>query len=332
MAQIDDQKFYKELETKKFSPIYFLYGDEPYLLNQSVQRFKYSVLDESAIDFNYNLYYAADVDVATLRDTAETLPVFSPNRLVIVKNVHEFKESEVEQLEPILRKPVEGTILVMLAEKLDKRKKLFRLMNEFATVVEFKKPFDNKIPQWISHFVRQCSLKISEEAMRRLQKLVGNNLSEIESQIFKIQDYLGNRDVIELADVNAVVSLSREESVFEFARAVGGKNRASSLEQLTLLLDQGESEQVIVNLVARHMRLLLAVKHGLDQGIGGQKLANLVNVHQYYIEGYCDQAKQWSLPALQNSLAKLHETDKTLKSSSVSSQVLLENLVVNFCS
>ena len=101
MANIDQQRFYKDLESKKFKPVYFLYGDEPYLLNQCVARFKYAVLDESTMDFNYSLFYAGEADITQVKDTVETLPVFTAQRLVILKGIQDLKDSALQELEPL---------------------------------------------------------------------------------------------------------------------------------------------------------------------------------------------------------------------------------------
>lgn len=332
MAIIDNQKFYKDLETKNFKPVYFLFGDEPYLLNQCVNRFKQAVLSESTMDFNYSLFYAADADATLIKDCVETLPVFTSHRLVIVKNAQDFKDSELQELESVITNQVDSTVLVFFAEKIDKRKKSIKNLLDHAVCVEFKKPFANQFPQWISHICSGLKLKISTEAIHRLHRLVGNNLSELESQIFRIQDYLGDKTQIELSDVNTVVSVSREESVFDFTDALGKKDRVSALEQLVNLLDQGQNEQAIIALVARHMRILLTVRSGLDQGIGGAKLASLAGVAPYFIENYCDQARLWPVIKIEDSLCVLHETDKALKSSPLSSHIWLENLVLKSCS
>ncbi len=332
MATVDHQKFYKDLEMKNFKSVYFLYGDEPYLLNQCVNRFKYAVLTEAAMDFNYALFYAGDADLGQIKDTVETLPVFTSHRLIIVKNVDNFKDAELQELESVIANPVESSVLVLFAEKIDKRKKTIKMIFENATCVEFKKPYENQVPQWISHICKNVNLKISTDAIHRLHRLVGNNLTEIENQIFKIQDYIGDKEQIELSDVNTVVSVSREESVFDFTKAIGQKDRVKALEQLVSLMDQGQNEISIVSLVARHMRLLLTVRSGMDQGIGGAKLASLANVPSYYIESYCDQARAWPLRKIEEALIVLHETDKALKSSPMSSHIWLENLVLKSCS
>ena len=242
MALIDQKKLYKDLESKKFESIYFLFGDEPYLLNQCVDRFKYAVLDENTFDFNYSLFYSGDADISNVKDTVETLPVFSSHRLIILKNAHELKENELIQLEPILEKPVESSVFVIFGDKVDKRKKAIKILLEKAVCVEFKKPYENEVPQWISLFAKDLGLKISSEAIHRIHRLVGNNLSELDNQLRKIQLYLNERTNIEISDVNSVVSFSREENIFDFTKAIGQKDRVKALEQLVSLLDQGQNE------------------------------------------------------------------------------------------
>lgn len=332
MALMDQQKLYKDLESKKFHSVYFLFGDEPYLLNQCVNRFKYAVLDESTMDFNYSVFHAGHADINTVKDTVETLPVFTAHRLILLKNAHELKDSELIQLEPILENPVDSSVFVIFAEKIDKRKKAIKILLDKAHCVEFKKPFDNQIPQWISYLCQNFDLKITTDAIHRLHRLVGNNLTELENQIQKIQQFLGSKKNIDISDVNAVVSFSREESIFDFTKAIGQKDRVKALEQLVSLLDQGQNEVGIVSLLARHVRLLLTVRSGLDQGIGGAKLASLAQVPSYFIESYCDQARLWPQRKLEEALIVLQETDKALKSSPVSSHIWLENMVLKSCS
>lgn len=330
--KIDSQKLYKDLEAKNLKPVYFLHGDEPYLLNGCVDSFKTAVLSEATMDFNYSLFYAGDADVTLIKDAIETLPVFTPQRLVIVKNLDDLKESELQELESVITNQVTSTVLVLFAEKPDKRKKFYKTLFDLAVCVEFKKPYPNQYPQWISHMCKVQGLKISNDAIHRLHRMVGNNLTELQSQVFRIQDYLGEKTSIEVTDVNEVVSVSREESIFEFTDALGKRDRVLALEQLVNLLDQGQSEQLIVALMARHMRILLSVRTGLDQGIGGAKLASQAGVAPYFIDNYSTQAENWSVRKIEDSISVLHETDKALKSSPLSSHIWLENFVLKSCS
>ncbi len=331
MPMRDPQKIYKDLETQKFSSLYFIFGEEPYLLNQCFQRFKKSVIAEGTEDFNYNLFYATENSPSEVKEAVETLPMMSPHRLVILKEAHEYSDKQWAEFESLITSPVETTIFVILATKVDKRKKILKTLTEVAETVEFKKPYENQVPWWINYIAQSLEVKISEEAIHLLHTLVGSHLLEIESEILKLKEYIGKRDRIELSDVASAVSRSKEENIFDFTRAVGERDQVKALEHLVQLLDQGQSEVGVVALVARHIRLLMVVKKGLEMSLHGGRLAQHAQVPSYFIESYVDQSRQWSMKKLEQTLVVLSETDKALKSSPLSSHIWLENMVLKAC-
>jgi DNA polymerase-3 subunit delta len=330
MALIDAQKFYRDLEQGKLAPLYFLFGEEPYLLNQSVERFKYAVLTEGAVDFNLSVFYASDADVQVVRDAVETLPMMAPRRLVILKESQELTDREWTELEPLIDNAVDSTVFVIMASRVDKRKKPIRTLLDKADCVEFKKPYENQIPSWINYIAQNLSVQIAPDAIHLLHKLVGHHLTEIEGELKKLADYTGPRR-IEVSDVAHVVSRSKEENVFDFTKAIGENDRVKALEHLVHLLDQGQNEIGIVSLLSRHIRILLTVKKGMEEGLHGAKLAHYAQVPPYFLESYIDQARLWAIRKLEQTLVMLCETDKALKSSPLSSHIWLENLVLKTC-
>lgn len=332
MAQIEAQKFYADLEKGALSPLYLVFGEEPYLLRQAYERFKYAVLDPNTVDFNYNQYYAGDADIGHVRDSVEMLPMMAPRRLVILREVQELSDKEWAELEPLFQTPVDSTVFVLLASKVDKRKKPIRTLLEKADCLEFKKPYENQIPAWIKHIAGTLEMELTDEAIHLVHKLVGNHLTEIESEMKKLADYVGERRRVEVQDVAAAVSRTREENVFDFARAVGESDRVKALEQLVHLLDQGQSEVGIVALVARHLRLLMMIKKGQEDGLYGGKLAGFAQVPPYFLDQYLEQAKLWTMTKLEQALDVLADTDKALKSSPLSSHIWLENMILKTCS
>ncbi|MFS4460423.1 DNA polymerase III subunit delta [Bdellovibrio sp. HCB2-146] len=331
MALIEAQKFYRDLEKGQLTPLYFLFGEEPYLINQSVERFKYAVLTEGAIDFNYSLFYASDADVTVVRDAVETLPMMAPSRLVILKEAQELSDKEWAELESLFENPVDSTVFVITASRVDKRKKQIRTLLDKASCIEFKKPYENQIPSWINYIAQSLGLTISNEAIHLLHKLVGHHLTEIEGELKKLGEYVEGKRRIELQDVAQVVSRSKEENVFDFTKAIGNNDRVTALEHLVQLLDQGQSEMGIVSLVARHVRILLTVKRGLEENLHGAKLAHYAQVPPYFLENYIEQSRLWTMKKLEQTLVVLSETDKALKSSPLSSHIWLENMVLKTC-
>lgn len=335
MPSLDPQQFYqqveKSFETQKFSPLYFLFGEEAYLINQAVNYLKVSALHGGAADFNFNSYYAADADISQVRDEVETLPMMAPRRVILLKEVQDLSDKEWAQLEPVFEEPVESSVFVLVGGKVDKRKKFFKAVSEKAVQVEFKKPYENQVPGWIRHICKSQGLAISDEAVQLLHRLVGNQLAEIEAEANKLRDFISPRTEVELEDVAQCVSKRREENVFDLTEKIAEGDRVQSLVQLVQLLDQGQSEIGIVSLVARHMRILLLIKHGMKQNLSGQKLATFAQVPTYFVSDYVRQARHWSQKKIESCLLILAETDRALKSSPLSSHIWLENMILKTC-
>lgn len=335
MSQIDAQQFYisveKSLESGIFSPIYFFYGDEPYLISQSLNYIKTCALHKGAADFNFACFYASEFDADRVRDEVETLPMMAPRRVIVLKEVQDISDKKWLSLETLIENPVSSSVLILVGSKIDKRRRIFKLLLEKAISVEFKKPFENQIPGWIRRICNLHNLIIHDDAVQQLHRLVGNQLFEIENEVNKLQVFLGERNEITPEDVLKCVSRRREENVFELTASFAQGNQVESLEHLVQLLDQGQNEIGIVQLIARHMRILLLIKQGQEFGYSGSRLAQHAQVPNYYLKEYIDQARLWSTKKIENCLLVLSDTDRALKSSPVSSHIWLENLILRAC-
>jgi len=73
----------RELEKKRFSNLYLFYGEEAYLKNEALNRLTNTILNSR--DFNYDLLYGSSTKAEEILSIVQTLPVFSPWRVVIVK-------------------------------------------------------------------------------------------------------------------------------------------------------------------------------------------------------------------------------------------------------
>lgn len=328
MPILDSQKFYKELEKKTPSPLYFLFGDDPYLIEQAYLRIKHEFLDPMMLDFNYDQFYGLDSEVEKIIDAVETLPMMAQHRFVVLKEAHALNDKEWLQLEKVFTHSVESTVFVILAEKIDKRKKAIKTLIDKSIGLECKRPYNNQIPQWVNYIALQYDLKLNNECIQLIHKRVGDSLIEIDAEIKKLALYVGDKKTVTSEDVQNVISFSKEESVFELTKSVGKKNRALALENLINLVDQGQSEVGIVTILARHLRLLLKINKGLSEGLSGNQLAAEVQVSPYFIEESIAQARKWTDDEIQKGLADLSQIDKSLKSSPIRGPLLLEKFIL----
>jgi DNA polymerase-3 subunit delta len=336
LALLEPQKLYpmieKSIAEQSFAPVYVFVGEEAYLVQQAVVYLRAAVMEGVLKDFNYSVFFAEETDVSKIIDEVETLPMMSPHRMVILKDIDQLTEKKWDELSQLFTNPVSSTVFLLVGEKLDKRKKSYKLLESNSVFVEFKKPYDNQIPAWIIRIAKTYDMVLSNEALQLLHRLVGNQLIEIDAELKKLREFCEGKTDITAQDVALCVSRLKEESVFEFARQVAKADLGASLEQLIRLMDQGQSEIGIVHLVARHFRILLQVRNALAEGVSSTKIATLVQIPQFFIKEYIDQARVWTVRRLEQALLVCGDCDKALKSSPLSSAIWLENMVLKLAS
>ena len=60
-----------DLKQKKYAPIYFLMGEEPYYIDLLSDYFQNEILDESQQAFDLTVVYGKDTDIATVINIAK---------------------------------------------------------------------------------------------------------------------------------------------------------------------------------------------------------------------------------------------------------------------
>ncbi len=322
--------FEKTLKAK-ICPIYLFFGEEEFFVQEALRVLENVVLDGGTRDFNYDSYYAKETPTSQIFDVAETLPMMSARRLVIVKGIEKWTEADWDVLTSYIGNPSESSVVVLTARTLDKRKKAHKLLLEKTEALEFKKPYDNQVPSWIQYMAQKSEVTIEPDAIQLLHQFVGSQLKDLEGEVIKLSQYIGERNQILVKDVIEVVSKIKVQSVFDLARAIGEGDKARALLCLSQLLSHGQNEVGILALVSRHVRILRAVRKAQREGLRGPQMAAKVGVSPYFLQEYESQARGWSEKKIENAFKALVDTDRALKSSPMSSHIWLENFVLQTC-
>jgi DNA polymerase-3 subunit delta len=268
--------------------------------------------------------------------------MMASHRMVVVKEANSFTEKEWDELQPVIERPLESTVLVFVASKVDRRKRVIKKLLERAETFEAKRLYDDQVPEWVRKLAKRHSLALTSDAEAALLDLVGPQLADLNSELMKLAQYMsverphrasgaesGLR--VEVDDVHRVVSRVRVDTVFDMTDALGRKDRAGALLALVRLLEAGESPIAAVSLIGRHLRILRLLRLGAREGLTGPKLAARAGVNPYFLKSYQSQVRLWSDSGLDQSLQAVALADRALKSSPVSAHVWLESLVIQIC-
>lgn len=318
----------KAIEENRIPSLLLLHGEESYFLDQAVRRIIEASVPTDARDFNFTQFQGKETRGESVLDTLRTFPVFAPLRLVLIKDAQNVPAAELDVLQSYLSEAVPEAILLLTADKIDSRRKFYQSFKKYGTILEYKKLYDNQIPGFVRDRARDAGRSFTEDAMALFCKRAGVGLSEIATELSKLFTYMGKRDPVDVADVEAIVSDTHVDSVFDLTNAMGQRRGTEALRLLARLLAEGTAPLLILSMMVRHYRQLWMLKELSDQGVPRQELARRVKINPYFLDGLMVQTRQFSGGQLRRAFDLFLETDLALKSSGAHPSALLEQVIL----
>lgn len=214
-----------ELKEKKYRPIYYLMGDEPYYIDLISDYIMDHVLSETEKEFNLTVVYGADVDISTIINTAKRYPMMSDYQVVIVKEAQAIQR--MEELSYYLQKPLQSTILVICHKhgSIDRRKKLAAEIEKVGVLFESKKIKDTQLPAFIASYMKRKGVDMDPKATAMLADFVGADLSRLTGELEKLIITLPTgQKRITPEQIERNIGISKDYNNFELRSAIVEKD------------------------------------------------------------------------------------------------------------
>lgn len=323
--RIDD--FYRQLETQP-PPLILLYGEEPFLLEQVVARIRQAVFGGVSDEFNDHQFFGQAATAEQIVDVAQTFPVFAPRRLVTLRSFQDMPVAQQDSLASYLNDPAPDTTLLLIADKIDNRRKFIQTFKKVGVVLKCDPLTERELPDYVRRELHQRDFRISFEGLQLFCSLVDANLHEIHGELDKLVLFVGQRRQIDVEDVESIVSRHRADSVFELGNAIGRGDLALALKLIRRFHAANEPPLLILNLVTGHFRLLWKIRELQSQNQAKAAIARQVSRPAFVVERMLDQGRRFSRKDFMAAYRLLIETDVAMKSSGADLQVLLDQLVI----
>jgi len=314
-------------------PLYYVIGSESFFVSEIKKTFMINAFFKNGAEaFNHNEVDAGKISVGDLMTLIETLPFMSKKRLIFCNEAERFSDQDWDKLEPLLNHPIPSTILVYFFEKKDGRKKHFKLLKEKAVSLSAESIRSWEIEIWVDFISRKEAVEFSFDSKILFSHLVGTNLMEIQLELKKLKQYVGEGKKVSEKDVLSCTSRLKTDSIFDFTDAIGKKDIIRALSSMAHLLEHNQNEIGALAMVARHIRILSKLQEGKKQNLSKSQLAHKAGVSPYFLNSYLNQIPLWSEQQIHQTMEALFEADKALKSSLLSSHIWLENFILKTCS
>ena len=312
-------------------PFYFLYGPETFYQTEVIRTLIQKYITEDNRDFNLETFDARESTVSHWLGSARTLSFLGGTKLVVVRNLHEAvpQDQDAQTLTDYAQSPIPEACVVITADKVDRKRKLFKTLTKLKTAVACEAPKENK--RWLRKRAEEAGYSLSSDAARFLVDRVGPRPGVLAKELEKTLLYVGKNKSVSERDVAEVVGESKLENVFALTDALKTKNPEKALRLLNNQIDHGEQPIKILGTIAWQLRMIWEVKHYQQKNLPSGQIAKTMGAHPFMVEKALQHTRRFSTQQLRNGYLELANADRSLKSTSKDPMAVMQTLILNLC-
>ena len=333
----------KELKQEKLNSIYLFYGEETYLLENTVKKIK-KIFGDLILGINY--IQINETNANTLISNIET-PAFGYNKkLVIVKNSGIFKKSKgrttaktennelqkkiSEYIKENIKTIKETTVLIFIEEELTKCD-LTTTIQELGEICNFERLKPVELKKKLKTICNIYQVNIDENTLQYFIETCGTNMQVLINEIRKLIEYEGKNGTIKKEDIDKLSIKELESKIFDLTDNLGKRDITKALEMLKELLYNKEPIQKILITLYNHLRKLYIVKLAEDYNKNISESLKLKPNQMFLVTKYKKQAGFFKTKELRKILQELIDLDCNYKNGLIDINIGLEAILCRYC-
>lgn len=303
---------------------FYLHGEDHFRKEEVIRALVEAHVDPATRDFNLDQLRGTEVEAQALASVLATPPMMAEWRVVVLREVEGIAGSKNarEELLRVASDPPPGLALIMSCTvPKGSKAKFYTDLARATRSVELEAMSDADVPGWIMERAEKVhGIEFDVDAARALGGAIGANLGVLAREIEKLTAFVGNRTRVTIEDVDAAGTKLPAQDRWEWFDLVGGRRFEDARVGLGTLLAQGDNGvSLVIGLATHLLRLAIAV----EQGPSGLEAA--LPPHQKWLARRMkDQARSWTMPAIESALGGLLDVDRLLKASPHTEEHFLE--------
>jgi DNA polymerase III subunit delta len=339
----------KEAQSGKLRPVYLLLGEERFLQSIALSELRAAVIGKNDLGLNEDLFDAGETDVDAALAAARTLPMMAPRRFVVVRSLERWEpKSEAkadaprdgknrgaafDRLADYAEASSPTTTLVLVAGKLDNRRRLVTIAKKQGFVVECDAPPRHALRDWVERRARVRGKTLLPGVSELLSDLAGPELSRLDDAIERLSLYVGEaKEIGEDAVADAIVGV-KPSSVWELTGAVARRDLGAALAALARVYDPKDRGLPLLGTLAWSTRQLIKFSAATERGLSPPEAAKHAGAPPFKANDLADQCRRIPPDELSRWLIVLSDVDLALKGASKRpARAVLEAALVSLCS
>ena len=302
--------------------IYLFYGNNNSIIEDKIG----TIISKNNIDTNNVVKYDMENNLDNIIEELSMNSLFGDKKAVIVDIT--FKEElDDKKLEEFFDKNKNNNNILIFNctnEKIDTRRKLYKIINKYGKTEELNKNHDYVI-DYIKKYLQDNNK--SMDISYFLSK-VNDDLDNIKNELEKLTLYKMNDSYIENSDIDSLVIPNIEEEIFALSDSVIKKEKKRSIELYQEFMNKNYEPIYIISLLGSQFHFLYQVKRLYNLGKSNDEIASILSAHPYRVKLTIQNSYLYTEELLLKAIYKLADLDKNIKLGNIDKKMALELFLV----
>lgn len=310
-------------------PIFVIHGIESVLRSRALSRLVDEVVGGEKDALGYSEYEGDSVDLAEVLDDVRTGSLLGGGKLVVVSDADSFVTANRSQLEDFLEQPPTTASLALVVKSWPSNTRLAKKVAQIGESFNCERPKAGRVAQILAQEARtEFDKTLSPGAAHRLHEFVGDDLTQLFSELAKVCTYVGARPKIEANDVEDVCTSWQSENIFQITDAIADGDAARALRSWRQLnaLDAAAQFRALGGL-GWGFRKLLQGRAMFDQGVPARRIMSDLRVFRD-ARDFERRLNRFTTAKLRSCLNRLLEADYASKTGLGDVARHIEKLIV----
>lgn len=282
---------------KDIKTVYLITGEIDSRRDEAVRELIAQVVDDESSAFDLEKLDGLSSSAENILTAAAMMPLMSDRKVVLVDRVDRLPPDDQVRIANFVPKLGPRSCLIMLVDddtqrtqapsrdsedesdaESSKRKRKKGLQPELTKAVKthgelitFGRFKSDSLNAHVAKAVAARGKKIEPSALEAVTRSLSADPAMIESEIEKLTTYVGDRDRVTVRDVNAIVTISPDDRIFQLIDAIATRQPSQALRLLgeTFAASAKPDTEVLrmLAMMAKRFRLLYQAKYLQDQGV-----------------------------------------------------------------
>jgi DNA polymerase III subunit delta len=339
----------KKAERGELLPVWLVVGEERMLRDQVIAAITKAALAGGLPEFNHDKFTAGETGVEKVIGATHTVPMMAKKRVVYVRGLERWdtaasagsgdgEESGGKALPPLDRlaeyakAPIDSTTLILVAQKLDGRRKIVALAKKAGFVVDCAQIEPRQLPGWIRARAKLKGHSLEPDVCDLIAEIAGPDLSYLDDVLERLSLYVGKEGPITEEAVAVNVTRVRLADTWNLVDAASTKDLGRVLALFADVYDPRDRGLPLVGAIAWSLRQLLKLQAALASGASMDEAARRAGIYPAFrAKEHAQKLKAFRPRELERWLVVVQETDLALKSSRRNADSILEEMFVRLC-